>query len=160
MTDSMAALRALSEIGGASFDAALAEFEARWKEDALVMDKWFSLQAMAPQDGPARVRKLAEHPLFSLKNPNRARAVYGAFANANPVGFHAADGSGYALVADALIQLDPINPGTAARIVRSFETWKRFDATRQGHARAALERVLAVAQSTNLKEVITKTLGG
>ncbi len=160
MTDSMAALRALSEIGGAAFDTALAEFEARWKEDALVMDKWFSLQAMAPQDGAERVRKLAAHPLFSLKNPNRARAVYGAFANANPVCFHAADGSGYTLVADALIQLDPINPGTSARIVRSFETWKRFDTTHQAHARAALERVLSTAQSTNLKEVITKTLGG
>ena len=160
MTDSMAALRALSEIGGAAFDTALAEFETRWTHDALVMDKWFSLQAMAPQDGTERVRKLAEHPLFSLKNPNRARAVYGAFANANPVCFHAADGSGYNLVADALIQLDAINPGTSARIVRSFESWKRFDATRQAHARGALERVLASARSTNLKEVITKTLGG
>ena len=124
------------------------------------MDKWFSLQAMAPQDGTERVRKLASHPLFSLKNPNRARSVYGAFANANPVCFHAEDGSGYDLVAEALIQLDPINPGTAARIVRSFETWKRFDNNRQAHARAALERVLAAAKSTNLKEVITKTLRG
>ncbi|WP_203290669.1 aminopeptidase N [Maricaulis parjimensis] len=160
MTDSMAALRALSEIGGSAFETALAEFEARWKDDALVMDKWFSMQAMAPHDGAERVRKLVQHPLFSLKNPNRARAVYGAFANANPVCFHAEDGSGYNLVADALIELDAINPGTSARIVRSFETWKRFDTTRQAHAKAALERVLAAAKSTNLKEVITKTLGG
>jgi aminopeptidase N len=160
MTDSMAALRALAEIGGPAFDRALSTFETRWKSDPLVMDKWFSLQAMAPQDGTERVRKLASHPLFSLKNPNRARSVYGAFANANPVCFHAEDGSGYDLVADALIQLDPINPGTAARIVRSFETWKRFDNNRQARARAALERVLAAANSTNLKEVITKTLGG
>ncbi len=160
MTETMSALVALEEIGGAARDAALDAFHGKWKSNPLVMDKWFSVQAASPRPGAAdRVRALSDHPLFTLANPNRVRALYGAFANANPRWFHAADGSGYELVADAIAKLDKTNPMTSARLVRAFETWSRFDADRQAKAKAALETLRSGGVSTNLKEMVDRTLG-
>jgi len=158
MTETMAALRGLAEVGGDAFDTALQAFEARWRDDPLVMDKWFSVQAASASEGHARVLALKDHPQFTLKNPNRARSLYGAFATANPRQFHRADGAGYDLVADAILELDAYNPMTAARLVRAFETWRRFDSARQAKAEAALKRIEMRARSTNLREMVTRTL--
>ncbi|MCH8491055.1 MAG: aminopeptidase N, partial [Oceanicaulis sp.] len=159
MTETMAALRGLSQAGGPAFDTALEAFEQRWRDDALVMDKFFSIQATSATQGLERARKLSEHPLFTLKNPNRARSLYGAFAMANPRQFHAADGSGYAFVADAIIAIEAYNPMTAGRLVRSFETWRRFDAGRQSKAETALRRIKANTSSVNVHEMVDRTLG-
>ncbi|WBQ13128.1 aminopeptidase N [Hyphomonadaceae bacterium BL14] len=159
MTETMAALRGLSQAGGQAFDTALEAFEIRWRDDALVMDKFFSIQVASATEGLERAHALSAHPLFTLKNPNRARALYGAFAMANPRQFHAADGSGYAFVADGIIAIEAVNPMTAARLVRSFETWRRFDAGRQSKAEAALRRIRANTHSVNVHEMIDRTLG-
>ncbi len=142
MTDSFAALTALmaEDLGQ---DAAQA-FHDRWRNDRLVMDKWFAARVATahPDRLAATVTELTAHPDFTLKNPNRFRAVIGA-ATGHHAGFHHASGSGYATLADWLIRLDPLNPQTAARMSTGFETWTRYDAGRQGHARAALQRILA-----------------
>jgi aminopeptidase N len=123
-------------------DAALAAFHDRWRGNRLVIDKWFTLQAMfGPADSAAaRVAALTRHADFDWKNPNRFRSLIGGFS-ANHAGFHAADGAGYALVADWLIRLDPVNPQTTARMSTAFETWARYDAGRQALMRAALTRI-------------------
>jgi aminopeptidase N len=142
MTHSLGALACLLDAGKA--DAALSEFRERWKDDALVMDKWFMLQVShaAPAEAAATVERLTKDPAFTMKNPNRFRSVFGAFAG-NPAGFHQKDGSGYALLADWLIRLDPINPQITARMSGAFETWKRYDADRQDLIAGELDRILA-----------------
>jgi aminopeptidase N len=159
MTESMGALEALSHIEGDWFDAALGTFLERWHDRPLVVDKWFSVQAAAPRnDAASRVLRLARHPLFSLTNPNRVRSVYDAFAVGNLRGFHASDGSGYALVGAAIEKLDAINPGVAARLAKTFESWRRFDAGRNAKARAVLEGLLTPALSKNVRDIVARTL--
>src|SRR3546814_1881934 len=110
MTDRMAALRLLVDIAGTERETALADFEARFGDDALVMDKWFTLQAIsALPDTLARVVALTRHKLFSLERPNKVRALIGAFTSSNPLRYHAADGAGYAFHADRTLELDAIN---------------------------------------------------
>ncbi len=158
MTDSRAALSALLVIGEGQ--AELAAFHARWHADRLVLDGWFSLQAIhaAPQDGVELVRHLSGHADFDWTNPNRFRALFGAFAG-NHAAFHRADGAGYDLLADWLIKLDARNPQGAARMTTAFETWARYDATRQTRARAALERILAHARlSRDMGEMVERLL--
>ena len=140
MTQQLAALSALLTAGAG--DTALRSFEDQWKDDRLVMDKWFGLQVAhaAPQDAADTVARLAAHPAFTLRNPNRFRAVYGALAM-NQAGFHHISGAGYRALADALIALDPLNPQTTARMATAFQTWRRYDADRQDQARAALDRL-------------------
>ncbi|HGG04630.1 MAG TPA: aminopeptidase N, partial [Aliiroseovarius sp.] len=140
----------------------LAEFHATWRGDALVIDKWFSLQVMhsAPDQTAHIVRNLTEHPDFNWKNPNRFRAVFGALLM-NPAGFHDASGAGYDLLAEWLIRLDPVNPQTAARMVTGFETWRRYDVDRQAMMRAALERIAATQDlSRDVTEMVSRILGG
>jgi aminopeptidase N len=145
MTDEIAALATLANLGLSEREAALADFYARWQNEALVIDKWFSVQATSRLPGTgAQVRALMQHPAFDLKNPNRVYALIRGFCGANPRHFHAADGSGYALAADVISELQAINPQVASRIARSFDRWRQFDAGRQAHARAALERIAAV----------------
>ncbi|MGV6859078.1 MAG: aminopeptidase N [bacterium] len=143
MTDTMGALSPLVHSGAKeAAEKVLASFEARFKEDTLVMDKWFSVQATAPaEETLAAVQRLMEHPLFSLQNPNKVRALIGAFAQANPVGFHAKDGSGYRFVADIILQLDALNPQVASRMSKIFTRWKRYDSSRQALMKAQLERI-------------------
>ena len=129
-------------------EAELEAFQQQWKDDRLVMDKWFGLQVS--HAAPARAAEVAErltrHPDFTLTNPNRFRAVLGALGM-NHAGFHHGSGKGYALVADKLIALDAKNPQTTARMCALFQTWRRYDASRQAHARAALERIAATPGS-------------
>ncbi|MGD9815074.1 MAG: aminopeptidase N [Hyphomonadaceae bacterium] len=160
MTETIAALEALGASGNASFDAALAHFYRRWQDNPLVTDKWFAVQAASPRaDALERARTLRSHPAFNLRNPNRVRALAAAFAMRNPRAFHAADGTGYKFVAALAKDIDPLNPALAARLLTPFESWKRFDAQRQGHARAALESLAALPQlSKNTREMVERTL--
>ncbi len=160
MTDSLAAMRALvlNDLPGAA--RALADFEARWQGDALVMDKWFVMQSIKPgYDSVNQVIALTGHREFSLRNPNKVRALIGAFAMLNPTGFHAPDGSGYRFVADQVISLNATNPQVAARIVSSFNRWPRYDEARRALMRAELERIAAVDDlSTDVFEIVTNAL--
>ena len=142
MTDVIAALSTLANLDLPERETALAAFYARWQDEALVVDKWLQVQATSRLPGTvARVRELMRHPAFDLKNPNKVYALVRSFCAANPRHFHAPDGSGYALAADVIIELQAINPQVASRLARSFDRWRQFDAVRQGHARAALERI-------------------
>ncbi len=160
MTASMAALEALGASGVHKFDDALAQFYQRWKDNPLVLDKWFAVQAAAPRaDALSRAAALREHADFSLRNPNRVRALAAAFAMRNPRAFHAADGGGYRFVAALATAIDEINPALAARLLTPFETWRRFDPARQRHARTALEGMIASPKlSKNVREMVERAL--
>lgn len=158
MTEKMGALAVLVRLDRAG--AALAGMEARFGDNRLVMDKFFSVQPMAAP--PARAvpvaKALADRPDFDWKNPNRFRSLIGGLA-ANHAAFHALDGSGYDFVADWLMRLDPVNPQTAARLSTVFETWPRYDADRRARARAALERLAALPSlSGNTGEMVRRIL--
>ena len=159
MTDVLAALSVLSGIECPERTQALASFHAAWRDDPLVLDKWFSLQAISPLPGTmAAVRGLAEHLDFDLRNPNRVRSLVGSFGF-NQVRFHAADGSGYRFLADMIIRLDPANPQIAARMVSPLGQWRRFDAGRQALMKAELGRIVALAGvSKNTFEMASKSL--
>jgi len=160
MTDRLAALGLLNRVDGSARETALNAFAERYDDEPLVMDKWFSLQAMAPLPGAAdRVRALMKHPRFSMTNPNKVRALIGAFAMANPTGFHAAEGSGYAFLAEQLRALNATNPQIAARLVAPLGRWRRYDEGRREKMRAALEQVAALPNlAPDLYEVVTKSL--
>ena len=160
MTDTMAALTALTNTECSERDAALEKFHARWRDEALVLDKWFAVQATSRLPTTlARVRQLLAHPDFDIRNPNRVRSVIGTFAQGNPVRFHAADGAGYALVAEQIVTLDALNPQVAARLARAFDRWRKFDADRQAHAKTALTRIREhVGLSKDVTEVVTRAL--
>jgi len=160
MTQTMAALSALVRAGNG--DAALNAFRDRWQNDRLVMDKWFALQpALAkPADAAATADRLTRDTNFDWRNPNRFRAVFGALAG-NAAGFHHPDGRGYALMADWLIRLDPVNPQTAARMTAVFETWQRYDADRQAMIGAQLGRIAAIeGLSRDTAEMVARIRGG
>jgi aminopeptidase N len=160
MTDMMAGLAALTRMESPRRDAAFTHFHDRFKADPLVMDKWMGLQAgsLLPETVLA-VRELMKHPAFDIRNPNRVRALIGAFS-VNHLRFHGADGSGYALVGEAIRQLDPINPQVSARLAGSFESWRRYDEKRQGLMRAELEKIRALPGiSPNLFEIVSKMIG-
>jgi aminopeptidase N len=161
MTDAMAALTCLANSAGAERERALAMFYDKWKDEALVIDKWFRVQATSWLPGTLdRVKVLAMHPAFDLKNPNRTRSLLHAFAMDNPMHFHAADGSGYRWVAEQVVALDRLNPQVAARLARAFDRWKKYDAGRQAHARKALEAIRsAEGLSGNVGEVVGRALG-
>jgi aminopeptidase N len=160
MTDSMAALRVLADFDCGERTRALETFHERWKDEPLVVDKWLGVQAISRlPDTLAEVKRLTAHPAFSIRNPNKVYALIGSFSAGNPVRFNAADGSGYAFVADQIIALDALNPQVAARITRAFDRWKKLDAGRQQHARAALERIRDTAGlSKDVAEIVTKGL--
>lgn len=132
----------------------LAQFFNNWKDNALVLNKWFTLQASHAQY--ADIQALVKHPSFTLRNPNRARAVIGSFCQNNPLAFHASDGSGYAFWADQIIALDAINPEIAARLARIMDQWSLF--TQADLMKAQLERVKANTQSANVQEIVNKAL--
>jgi len=159
MTESIGALNLLVSEGKG--EAELADFAKRWADDPLVMDKWRMAQgALTPPERAAEtVARLAQATDFEWKNPNRFRSLLGGFA-ANHAGFHRADGAGYALYADWLLRLDPLNPQTAARMSTAFETWARYDAPRQAHAKAALARIAAApGLSRDLGEMVGRLAG-
>jgi aminopeptidase N len=160
MTDMIAGLAALTRMESLLRDEAFTDFHDRFRNDPLVLDKWMSLQAGAPlPETIAAVRALMKHPAFDLKNPNRVRALIGAFS-ANHLCFHDASGDGYQLVGDVIRALDPMNPLVAARLAGAFETWRRYGTHRQVLMRAELEKILARKNlSPNLFEVANKILG-
>jgi len=160
MTEVQGALVAVCETNAAEREAVLADFYAKWKDEPLVVDKWFTVQAAAPRaDAVETAAKLLGHPAFSLRNPNKVRALIGAFASGNQVGFHRADGAGYRFLADRVLELDPLNPQVAARILGPMARWRRFDAARQAAMRAQLERVAAKpGLSKDVYEIATKSL--
>ena len=139
--------------------AALGDFHARFAGNPLVIDKWFSVQALANRpDVLDNVKALIGHRDFTIVNPNRLRSLIGAFA-ANQRWFHNADGAGYRLLADQLIAVDRVNPQSAARLAVPLGRWRRFDAGRAGQMRAELERVLATSgMSKDVLEMASRAL--
>jgi aminopeptidase N len=161
MTDAEAALAALVGIDCRERELALEAFYRRWKHDPLVLDKWFRLQALAPQPATfERVVALAAHPDFTLKNPNRVRALLGAFAHGNQARFHGKDGRAYAFFTEKVLALDELNPQLAARMASAFNSWRRFEPTRRAAMHAELERIAARAKlSKDTSEIVTRALG-
>ncbi len=161
MTDRMAALSVLNDIDCPEREAALADFETRFRDDEQVMDKWFAIQAISRlPDVLDRLKPLLDHPVFSWKKPNKVRSVIGAFAAANPVAFNAESGAGYDFLADSILTLDKLNPQVAARMLGTLGHWRRFDENRQTLMRGTLERVLATeGLSRDCTEIATKALG-
>jgi aminopeptidase N len=159
MTDMIAGLAALTRMTSAKREAAFAHFHDRFRADPLVLDKWMGLQAGSPlPDTVGEVRKLMQHPAFDLRNPNRVRALVGAFCG-NHLRFHAADGSGYALVGETIRILDKINPQVAARMAGAFEAWRRYDEKRRTLMQAELSQTVKLPGiSANLFEVASKML--
>jgi aminopeptidase N len=162
MTDRMAALGTLSLLEVPERTAALDDFYGRFQHDPLVIDKWFSLQAMIPQAATLdRVRALTENANFSYANPNRVRALIGAFAHANQTQFNRADGAGFEFVADTVLGLDGRNPQVAARLLSSFKSWRVLEAGRRTRAEAALKRVAAVdTLSRDVRDIVQRSLAG
>ncbi|MBD8107531.1 aminopeptidase N [Erwinia persicina] len=160
MTDTVAALSAAIAAQLPCRAALLADFDERWHQDGLVMDKWFALQATSPAaDVLSQVRALLNHRSFTLSNPNRIRSLVGAFASANPAAFHAADGSGYQFLVEILSDLNTRNPQVAARMIEPLIRLKRYDAGRQALMRNALEQLQALDKlSGDLFEKISKAL--
>ncbi|MFG6666790.1 aminopeptidase N [Halomonas sp. HNIBRBA4712] len=137
---------------------ALKAFGEKWAHDSLVMDQWFTVQVTRPQpDVLERVRYLMDHPAFSIKNPNKVRALIGAFTQ-NRVNFHRLDGEGYRLLADVVIELNRLNPEIAARLITPLTRWQRFDEARKELMRAELERIAREPLSSNVFEVVEKAL--
>jgi aminopeptidase N len=160
MTDVIAALHALVNVGCPEAKIALQEFHDRWHEDSLVMDKWFAIQAMSEQSGTlSEVRRLSGHPLFDMKNPNRVRALIGAFVHENPVNFHARDGEGYRFLTEHVLQIDAMNPQVAARLAKAFAHWRKHDEVRAGLMRSSLEEIARQGGlSKDVYEIVTKSL--
>jgi aminopeptidase N len=163
MTDQFAALAGLANVNAADCperEQALAEFYARWQGEALVVDKWLAAQSTSRRpDTLATVRALTAHPAFDIANPNKVYALIRGFG-ANLVRFNAADGSGYAFIADQVLALHDRNPQVASRLARCFDRWQKFDGGRQGHARTALERIRDhQGLSRDVLEVVTRALG-
>jgi aminopeptidase N len=160
MTDRMAALATLSIHDTADRDAALADFYRRHESDALVIDKWFALQATIPDDSTLdRVSALTEHTAFSLTNPNRVRALVGAFAQANQRQFNRADGAGYRFLADMVLRLNASNPQLASRMTTAFRSWSALEPARRARARAELKRIAdAPSLSRDVKDIVDRSL--
>ncbi len=161
MTERQAALATLAHGDSEERVAALDIFYQRYRDNPLVLDKWFQVQAWSLRpDTVDAVKDLARHPDFTLGNPNRVRALYGALTG-NQAAFHRADGAGYRLIADLVIALDPKNPQTAARMIPPLGRWKRFDEGRQALMRGELERILAQpGLSRDVTEQASKSLMG
>ena len=157
-------LTALAVLVNSPFEAekaaALASFADHFKDDPLVMDQWFSVQAGSTLPGGLqRVQQLMEHPAFTLKNPNKVRALVGAFAGQNLINFHAADGSGYRFLADLVIQLNALNPQIASRQLAPLTRWRKYDSARQALMKAELERIRNSGDlSSDVFEVVSKSL--
>jgi aminopeptidase N len=162
MTDRFNALMALVGSGHELSGQALSHFHALFKNEALVIDKWFGLQASAPDRGGnilPIVRQLMQHPDFNLRNPNRARSLIFSYCSANPGGFHRADAAGYVYWSERVIELDAINPQVAARLARALDRWKKLAEPYRQAAKAAIERVAAKSDLSNdVREVVTRAL--
>jgi aminopeptidase N len=162
MTDELGALTALNRSAAPARRTALDEFYAKWKHETLVMNKWFTLQAIAPvKNALDEVKRLAELPEFEKNNPNKIYSLYVAFSRYNHVHFHDLSGAAYRLIADQVIEIDSRNPQVASRVIGAFNQMKCFDEKRQALMKAELERILAKPNlSPNVFEIASKTLNG
>jgi len=162
MTDRMGALRSLMRGGDRERNRALASFEKRYRDNPLVMDKWFAVQAgVAEVEAVDVIRELMQHPSFSLKNPNKVRALLGTFGLHNPIGFHAEDGAGYALLGQVIRELDDLNPQVAARIATVFNRWHAYDPQRAAAMQQELESIASKrGLSPDVEEIVKAALAG
>ena len=160
MTDAQHALTLIAQRSGAARDKAIAHFHDRWKNDHLVIDTWFAVQAQSPlRSALSQVKALTRHPLFEITTPNKVRALIGAFANQNLVNFHRADGAGYRFLADQVITLNALNPQIASRLLAPLTRWRKYDGARQALMKGELERILASGElSSDVYEVVSKSL--
>ncbi len=162
MTDRLGALAALVGSGHHLAEPALARFHSLFKDEALVVDKWFALQASSPDRGGqvlGLVRALMKHPDFTMKNPNRARSLIFAYCNNNPGGFHRRDAAGYVFWAEQVLALDALNPQVAARLTRALDSWRKLAEPYRSAAREAIARVAAKADLSNdVREVVSRAL--
>lgn len=163
MTDRLAALTHLVHSGvtlkSSQAHALLDHFYHEFKQEALVIDKWFSLQATSPTATTATIRKLMTHPAFNLKNPNRARSLIFGYCSNNMAQFHSLDGSGYALWHDVVSEIDTFNPQVAARLARTMDQWKRYIPALRQKAEKVLHQIAERALSRDTREIISKSLG-
>ncbi|MFZ9545343.1 MAG: aminopeptidase N C-terminal domain-containing protein, partial [Hylemonella sp.] len=162
MPDRFNALAALVDSGHPLAANALERFHAMFRDEALVIDKWFALQGGACDRGGevlATVRQLMLHPDFNLRNPNRARSLIFSYCNANPGAFHRADAAGYVFWSERVQELDAINPQVAARLARALDRWKKLAEPYRSAAREAIARVAAKPDLSNdVREVVTRAL--
>ena len=160
MTDQIAALAVIVNSSHPAKATCLASFYQQWQNEALVIDKWFSLQASSSNpDTFSVVQSLLQHPAFDLRNPNRVRSLIGAFSQANPLHFHAANGQGYQFLGDHIIALNTLNPQVASRMLNALTSWRRYDVGRQALMKTQLERIIATdAVSKDVYEVASKSL--
>ena len=160
MRNVLAALACLVNSNMPPRTVALASFYRRYQDDPLVIDKWFMVQATSSRgDTLAQVQALLGHPAFTMKNPNRVRALIGAFAHGNPARFHDVSGAGYRFLADRMLELDPLNPQGAARLVGALSRWRRYDVQRQALMRGELGRIEAQpGLSRDVGEIVAKSL--
>ena len=159
MTDRVAALVALIHGAADGAEEALQRFYQEFEGEALVVDKWFTIQGTAPGTDVAQVRSLMRHKAFTVKNPNRARSLIFAFCNGNPAQFHAPDGSGYAFWAEQVAALDAINPQIASRLARSMDRWCKYAPALQAKMKQALQKVAGMKKlSSDVREIIGKAL--
>jgi aminopeptidase N len=162
MTDRAAALAVLAHrhSGTAEAEEALAAFEARYRGDALVLDKWFQMQAGVPGAKTVeKVRALMQHPAFSIANPNRVRSLIGTFSSANQTGFHSADGQGYRLFTETVLEVEKRNPQVAARLATALRSWRSLEPVRQAKARQALLQIAGTENlSADLRDIVERTL--
>jgi aminopeptidase N len=160
MTLEAGAISAVLKVQDPQVDEMLGQFLKRHAQDHLLVDKWFMMMAARPDPQPAtRIETLTKHSVFNFKTPNRVYALIGGFTGGNPAGFHAADGTGYALLANIILILDGINPQVASRMATSFRSWKQYDVVRRGHAALNMKRILAgPGLSNDVYEIISRTL--
>ena len=160
LTDRLAALSALINSGSDDAKDELADFDKRHRLNSLVMDKWFALQAMAPREETLpQLKELMKHPIFSITNPNRIRALIGSFASGNPTQFNRPDGAGYQFVSMLVVDLDAVNPQVAARLLTSFSTWKLLEPHRRQRAERALKRISnSAGLSSDVRDIVDRTL--
>ncbi len=161
MTDTMAALALIVDVAMPEREEILAEFRQRWSGDPLVLDKWFTVQALSSRaDTLQRIEALIDDDAFSMHNPNKVRSLIGAFASGNPARFHAADGSGYRFLVNRVLELDRLNPQVAARQIRVMSRWHQYDDHRQTLMKTQLQRLLDTPDiSRDVYEIVSKSLG-
>jgi aminopeptidase N len=160
MTDQIAALAVIVNSSHSGKQKCLDSFYEQWRDEALVIDKWFALQASSHNlDTFDTVQKLMQHPAFDLRNPNRVRSLIGAFSQANPLHFHEANGQGYQFLGDQIIFLNTLNPQVASRMLSALTSWRRYDKNRQALMKIQLERIMNTESiSKDVYEVASKSL--
>ncbi len=160
MTDAAHALVLIAGVDAPGRQHVLGDFFKRWKSDHLVIDTWFAAQAQSPRaETLAEVKALSRNPLFKLTTPNKVRALIGTFAMANPLQFNRADGAGYEFLADKVLEIDPLNPQVAARMLGAFRSYRSLEAKRKSLAKTALKRVASATRlSRDCQEIVSRML--